>query len=139
MTIQRSTIFDKKRESQRTELQEDYVEMIAHLIGQKGEARSTDLAETFGVSVAAVTGAINRLKKEGLVKADPYRSIFLTDEGEELAKKCAERHELIVKFLLCLGVSRENAEQDAEGLEHYMSEESLARLKHFIDNYKDKD
>ena len=123
--------FNKTREAQSKELQEDYVEMIASLITEKGEARSTDLATAFGVSQSAVNGAVARLKKEGLVHSDPYRSVFLTDEGQELAEKCAKRHELVVDFLLSLGVSKENAEQDAEGLEHYLSEESLSCLEKF--------
>ena len=129
-------IFDKKRESQKTELQEDYVEMIAQLIEESGEARSADLATAFGVSTPAVNAAIARLKKDGLVHSEPYRSIFLTKEGKDLAEKCSARHELVVKFLLCLGVSRKNAEQDAEGLEHYLSAESLARLGEFVKKHK---
>ncbi len=136
-TLSRSAIFDNKREAQKNELQEDYVEMIAHLIQERGEARISDLAELFGVSSAAVNGAITRLKKDGLAHSAPYRSVFLTEEGEELAKKCTSRHELVVNFLLCLGVSRDNAEKDAEGLEHYLSNESLSCLQKFVDK-KDK-
>lgn len=135
MTLRKSSeIFDRKREAQKNELQEDYVEMIDHLISQTGEARASDLASAFGVSSAAVNGAITRLKKDGLVHSAPYRSVFLTEEGKELAKKCAKRHKLVVDFLLLLGVSRANAEQDAEGLEHYLSEETLGKLKFFIHN-----
>lgn len=135
-TLTRSAIFDRKREAQRNELQEDYVEMVAQLIQEKGEARIADLAESFGVTAAAVTGAITRLKKDGLVRAAPYRSVFLTESGEELAHKCAARHDLVVDFLIRLGVSRDNAEKDAEGLEHYLSDESLSCLQRFIDREK---
>lgn len=134
MNDKRYLRFNKTREAQKQELQEDYVEMIASLIIEKGEARSADLAAAFGVSQAAVNGAIARLKKNGLVRSDPYRAIFLTDKGQTLADRCTKRHELVVSFLLSLGVSSSNAEQDAEGLEHYLSEESLSCLKKFIKN-----
>lgn len=137
MTIlSRSAIFENKREAQKSELQEDYVEMVSQLIQERGEARISDLAASFGVSSAAVNAAISRLKKDGLVHSAPYRSVFLTEAGQELAKKCAARHELVVDFLLCLGVSRESAEKDAEGLEHYLSEESLNCLQKFVDTGK---
>lgn len=132
-TLSRSAIFSSKRAAQKSELQEDYVEMIAQLIQERGEARISDLAQSFGVSSAAANSAIARLKKDGLAHSAPYRSVFLTEAGRELAEKCAARHELVVKFLLRLGVSRDNAEKDAEGLEHYLSEESLSCLQRFVD------
>lgn len=124
--------FDRTRADHRTELQEDYVEMIAQLIEDRGEARPVDIATAFGVSQAAVTNMVVRLRKEGLVIAEPYRSIFLTKEGSRLAAACVRRHLLVVEFLQCLGVSRKVAEQDAEGIEHHLSAESLKCLKNFV-------
>ena len=73
--------FNKLRAAHQTELAEDYVEMIYELINEKGEARSVDLAERFGVSNPTVNASIQRLQKDGLVQTMPYRSIFLTKKG----------------------------------------------------------
>ncbi|MFP4314526.1 MAG: iron dependent repressor, metal binding and dimerization domain protein, partial [Alphaproteobacteria bacterium] len=77
-----------------------------------------------------------RLKKEGLVNAQPYRSLFLTEEGLELAKTCKKRHEIVVKFLRAIGVSERIAEMDAEGIEHHVSKETLNAFEKFINSNK---
>jgi DtxR family manganese transport transcriptional regulator len=112
-------------------MQEDYVELIADLIADKGEARAADLAERFGVTAATVANTLGRLKRDGLVEVQPYRSIFLTAEGAEMACRARARHQLVVAFLLSLGVSRETAELDAEGLEHHLSPETLDAMARF--------
>ena len=124
--------FNKLRAAHQTELAEDYVEMIYELINEKGEARSVDLAERFGVSNPTVNASIQRLQKDGLVQTMPYRSIFLTKKGEELAKFCKNRHEIVYKFLLKIGVAPEVAHSDAEGLEHHVSIETLEAFKNYI-------
>lgn len=126
--------FEKLREEHQTETAEDYVELIADLIEANGEARVVDLSQRFGVSHATVNKVIGRLKKEGLVNSQPYRSLFLTDVGAELAQSCKERHDIVVKFLLALGISEMTAEMDAEGIEHHVSKETLSAFKKFIDN-----
>ena len=93
--------------------------------------RAADLAERFGVTAATVSNTLARLKKAGLIKTEPYRSIFLTDAGEKMAAAARGRHALVVRFLRSLGVSEETAELDAEGLEHHLSEETLEAMKAF--------
>ena len=100
----RSDAFDYVRKAHQMETAEDYVELIADLIVEKGEARVVDLAEGFGVSHATVNKIILRLNKEGFVTNRPYRSLFLTAEGEKLAKKCKERHDVVYNFLRALGI-----------------------------------
>jgi DtxR family manganese transport transcriptional regulator len=123
--------FARVRSAHREEMREDYVELIAELIEQTGEARAADLAERFGVTAATVANTLARLKRDGLVDMQPYRSIFLTDIGREIAARARARHLLVVEFLLKLGVSREVAELDAEGLEHHLSPETLAAMAEF--------
>lgn len=125
--------FQRVREAHQTETAEDYVELINDLIEARGEARVTDLSQRFGVSHATVNKVVARLKKEGFVISERYRSIFLTEKGKELAKASKERHELVVKFLLSLGVSEKTAEIDAEGVEHHVSEETIQAFKNFIE------
>lgn len=109
-------------------MQEDYVELIAELIADRGEARAIDLAERMGVTPATVANTLSRLKRDGLVESRPYRSIFLTPLGTEMAARSRARHELVVRFLLALGAPLEIAESDAEGLEHHLSDETLALM-----------
>ncbi len=123
--------FRQVRAARRAELTEDYLEMIADLIGETGEARATDLARRMGVSHATVIKIIGRLKREGLVVSQPYRSIFLTDEGRALAEECKRRHGIVMNFLLTLGVSEEQAVIDSEGMEHHCSDETLALFETF--------
>lgn len=125
--------FARVRLAHRTENQEDYVELIADLIGEQGEARAADLAERLGVTPATVTNTLNRLKRDGLVEMKPYRSIFLTAVGADMAAAARVRHELVVRFLRSLGVPGDIAETDAEGLEHHLSPETLAAMRRFAD------
>jgi DtxR family manganese transport transcriptional regulator len=122
----------KTREEHSKEIAEDYVEAIAYLIELNREARVTDLATQFGVSHVTVTRTLQRLEKDGLITTRPYRSVFLTDKGVQLAKSCRERHDIVLNFLTTLGVPQQTAERDTEGIEHHVSEETLKVFKRFI-------
>ncbi len=123
--------FARVREAHQTETIEDYVELIADLIDVQKEARASDLAKRLGVSHPTVTKMLSRLQDEGYIESQPYRSIFLTDKGQTLAKKCKERHQIVLEFLIRLGVDPETAEFDAEGIEHHISEQTLQIMKDF--------
>lgn len=125
--------FRRTRTDHARELAEDYVELIAQLIKAHGEARTVEIARCLGVSHVTVTKTIARLHKEGLVQTKPYRAIFLTEAGRALAEKAAERHDLVVRFLLKVGVSAKDAEVDAEGIEHHLSEATLAAIRRFVE------
>ena len=125
--------FQRVRDAHQTEVAEDYVELIAKLIDETGEARAVDLAEWLGVSKPTVNNTIQRLQRDGLVTSKPYRSIFLTDEGRKMADMARDRHHVVREFLIALGVSPETAESDAEGIEHHVSEETLGIFKAFAD------
>lgn len=128
--------FKRVREAHQTELAEDYVELIADLIVELGEARVVDLAERLGVSSATVNNAIQRLSRDGLVTSKPYRAIFLTDRGQELAHQARERHRVVVDFLVAIGVDGETAESDAEGIEHHVSEATLKAFRRYLTKAK---
>ena len=125
--------FQLTREAHRSEINEDYVELIAELIEQKGEARPVEIAERMGVKQPTVTKTLARLQREGLIVRRPYRAVFLTDAGQALAAACRRRHRLVVAFLLALGVDQATAEQDAEGIEHHVSERTLEAFARFIE------
>ena len=117
--------FDRIRRAHQSEVAEDYVEMIADLIAETGEARTVDLAARFGVTSPTVNAIIQRLQREDLVETRPYRSIFLTDAGHALAKEARARHRVVRDFLVAIGVPETIAEEDAEGIEHHVSAETL--------------
>ena len=118
--------FEQVRNARNSETAEDYTEMIADLIRNAGEARAVDLAKHFGVTGPTVNSIIRRLVRDGLVVTKPYRSIFLTDKGQILADYCKKRHEIVYNFLIKIGVNSDTAKNDAEGIEHHVSAETLS-------------
>ena len=130
--IQSADKFERIRRAHQSEVAEDYVEMIAELIEETGEARAVDLATRFGVTSPTVNATIQRLQREGLVESKPYRSIFLTQAGTQLAKESRDKHRVVRDFLIAIGVNNDVAEQDAEGVEHHVSEETLSKFKEFL-------
>ena len=126
--------FQKCRDARRTELAEDYVELIADLIASAGEARQTDIARCLGVAQPTVAKMIRRLSEDGLVTQKPYRGVFLTDAGETLARRSRRRHEIVEAFLRRIGVGEDAARKDAEGIEHHVSSETLRAFERFLKN-----
>jgi DtxR family manganese transport transcriptional regulator len=126
---QQAARFGRTRRDHRSEIAEDYVELIADLLDAKGEARAVDLADRLGVTGATVTSTVARLQRSGLVHSEPYRSIFLTERGRALAEHCRRRHRIVLAFLRAIGVSDAAASTDAEGIEHHVSDETLEALE----------
>ena len=120
------------RREHANEIAEDYVEAIADLMAETGEARVVDLARRVGVTHVTVIRTIARLQKAGFVTAQPYRAIFLTEKGRALAAMCKSRHETVVAFLRSLGIPERVAELDAEGIEHHVSPETLAAFERLL-------
>ncbi len=114
------------------ELAEDYVEAIAELLVERGQARVTDLQGIFGVSHVSVIRALKRIEERGLICKGRAGGWDLTDSGRAMAEASAQRHELVVRFLLALGVSAAQAEADAEGMEHHLSAETLSVMERFV-------
>lgn len=125
--------FRQAREARRLELVEDYVELIADLIGDGGEARQVDIAARLGVAQPTVAKMLKRLAEDGLVQQRPYRGVFLTESGRRLAAQSRERHRVVEQFLCALGVSPETARRDAEGIEHHVSAETLQAFRAFTE------
>ena len=124
--------FDQTRVAQSSALLEDYVELIADLLAINGEARPIDIARRLGVSHPTAVKSINRLKREGLATAKPYRGVFLTESGQALADRVRSRHRLVVDVLTAIGVPRDAAEADAEGIEHFVSDTTLRAFSRFL-------
>lgn len=124
--------FRHARAARRAALVEDYVELIADLIADGGEARQVDIAARLGVAQPTVAKTLKRLVEDGLVAQRPYRGAFLTTAGHALALRSRERHRVVERFLLALGIAPETARRDAEGLEHHVSAETLDAFAHFV-------
>ena len=123
--------FRQARHNRRSELVEDYVELIADLLADGGEARQVDIAQRLGVAQPTVAKMLKRLIAEGYIQQRPYRGVFLTENGRELARFSRERHKSVESFLCSIGVSAETARIDAEGIEHHVSPETLQALRKF--------
>jgi DtxR family transcriptional regulator, manganese transport regulator len=120
------------RAARRNELAEDYVELIAELIHSHGEARPVDIAARMGVTAPTVAKTLGRLARDGLITRAKYRSIFLTEQGRALARECRHWHEIVLRFLLSLGLDAETAKRDSEGIEHHLSEQTLELFAAFV-------
>jgi DtxR family transcriptional regulator, manganese transport regulator len=121
----------RTRQEHSQEIALDYVELIAELIATTGAARVTNLARRLGVTHVTVNRTVQRLQRSGLVTAQPYRSILLTEAGRKLSEESRRRHEIVVEVLKSLGVPEAVAHLDAEGMEHHVSRKTLsAFVKH---------
>ncbi len=124
------------REAHKTEATEDYVELIDDLICVNGEARLVDVASRMGVTQPTASKTLARLQRDGYISSEPYRSIFLTPMGKSLADESRLKHEIVFEFLQTIGVSKEAAKRDSEGMEHHVSDETLKAFKKLIRQYK---
>ncbi len=121
------------RQDHASETAEDYVEAIAQLIQEQGRCRVVDLATRFGISHVTVTKTVARLAKEGLVITQPYGPMTLTETGARMAAESQKRHEIVYQFLLAIGVSAATAADDAEGIEHHVSAETLKCFRRYLE------
>ena len=123
--------FRKVRNAHRTENTEDYLELVAELLNSKGEARIVDIAENLGIAQSTANKTIQRLHSQGYIKREPYRSIFLTYKGQKIASESKKRHNIVYNFLRNLGLDKNTASEDAEGIEHHVSEKTLKKMDNF--------
>ncbi len=114
------------------ESREDYIESILMIKREKGAVRSIDIANHFGYSRPSISRAVGLLRKDNLVVVDDSGYIELTPKGLELAKNVYSRHRMLIRFLEKLGVSSDTAEIDACRVEHILSEESMDRIRDFV-------
>lgn len=127
--------FQGTRATHRDERVEDYVEAILQITHEHGSARVRDLTAMMGISHVTVTRFVSRLQKEGLVETAPYRPITLTPAGRRLAERIRRRHEAVLGFLLAIGVPAEQAEIDAEGIEHHVSEATIRAMRRALERF----
>lgn len=113
---------------------EDYLEAIFELMAEKRVARVSDIADSMGVQMPSVTGALKHLAQHGLVNYEPYHYVTLTPEGVEIARAMVRRHDVLKRFMSqVLALPEDIAEHDACGMEHALSDEALNRLIQFLE------
>jgi Mn-dependent DtxR family transcriptional regulator len=108
---------------------EMYIETIYVLSQKGGIVRSIDVAEYMGYSKPSVSVAVSNLKKNGYLQSLEDGSLKLTKQGEQVAQRVYERHDILTRCFEMLGVSKETAEKDACKVEHVISDETLAAIK----------
>ena len=111
---------------------ENYLEAILMIKNQKGSVRSIDIANELGVSKPSVSVAMKNFREEGYITVDEDGTLNLTEKGLEIALRVYERHEVLAKALMALGVDEETAYEDACKIEHHISDTSIEKIKeHF--------
>ncbi len=108
---------------------EMYLETIYVLSQKIGSVRSLDVAEYMNYSKPSISRAMGLLKNGNYILIDAGGYITLTESGLEIAKKIYERHTVITRLLVMLGVDEETAAEDACKIEHDISEKSFEAIK----------
>jgi DtxR family Mn-dependent transcriptional regulator len=113
---------------------EDYLETIYHLCQEEGVARVKTIAGRLGVTTPSVVGAIKNLKRRKLVRQELYGYVHLTDEGEKIAERVIQRHQVLTHFFEeFLGLDSGTASRDACRIEHAVSPETVQRLRSIVE------
>ena len=113
---------------------ENYLETVLILMERNGQVRSIDIANELGFSKPSVSIAMKQLRENGYVTVDAEGFLFLTDRGREIADRMYERHRVLTKCLVALGVPDDIAQADACKLEHDLSPESFDALRRHYDS-----
>ena len=108
---------------------EDYLEHILMLKEKQDIVRAIDVVRLMNFSKASVSIALKKLKAEGYVIVEANGNIVLTDLGMDVAKVTYEKHKILIKLLLSIGVSETQAHRDACRIEHVISDETFESLK----------
>ena len=111
---------------------EMYLETIHVLTKRLGVVRSIDICEEMGYSKPSVSRAMSILKEGGYIVVEKGGHIVLTDAGKEVAQKIYNRHTLLSKFLISIGVDEETAVEDACKLEHHISDKTYEAIKNHM-------
>ena len=108
---------------------ENYLETILILFQKSAHVHSIDVANHMGFSKPSVSRAMGILRRAGYIEIDTKGHITFTESGRQKAESVYERHELLAKYLMLIGVSEMTARQDACRIEHFISEETFSKIK----------
>jgi len=108
---------------------EDYLEVIYELLKEKGYVKSKDISRILNVKASTVTIMLKALAEKKLINYEKYGGITLTEEGIKKAEEISRKHKIIIDFLLLLGIDEKQANLEAEGIEHIISDETLRKIE----------
>lgn len=114
---------------------EMYLETIYTLTNERQNVRSIDICEHMGFSKPSVSRAVGLLKNGGFITVDKDGYILLTDLGREVGEKIYQRHQILTRFFVWLGVNQDVAAEDACKIEHDISDESFEAIKRAMENH----
>lgn len=113
---------------------EDYLKAILALSASE-PASTNQIAQRLDLAPASVSGMIRRLADQGLLDHEPYRGVVLTDTGRRIALRMLRRHRLIESYLVArLGYRWDNVHDEAERLEHAVSDTLVERMAAALDH-----
>lgn len=117
---------------------ENYLESILMIKSKKGHVRSIDVANELGVSKPSVSVAMKNFREDGYIVIDEDGGILLTDKGRQIAERVYERHNILSRALMALGVDEETALSDSCKIEHDISEQTFNKIKEHLIKYEKK-
>ena len=112
---------------------ENYLETILVLSKKHGVVRSVDIANELNFTKPSISVAMKHLREDEYITVEKDGAILLTDKGKDIATKVYERHQLIAKILISLGVSEQTAYEDSCKIEHDLSKESFDKIKEYFE------
>lgn len=115
---------------------EDYLESILYLSERHEHVRAIDIVHHLGLSKPSVSVYLKNLRMNEYINVDDKGYITLTEKGMAIANKIYERHEILARIFIALGVSEATAYEDACRIEHDLSDETFEALKKHYSNYK---
>ena len=111
---------------------EDYLEIISELVGLKGYATTLDISRYMNVSPPSVTKMLQKLDKDGYLEYEKYHGINLTSKGNQVAETIRQKHSTLLEIFEILGIKKDIANQDAEGIEHHLNAKTIKQLRKFV-------
>ena len=115
---------------------EDYLEVISELVDMKGYAATLDISRYMNVSAPSVTKMLKKLDADGYLIYEKYYGINLTGEGQRIADIIKQKHGILLEFFEILGIGKEIANQDAEGIEHHLNPKTIRQIRKFVTFFK---
>ena len=114
---------------------QNYLEAIYMIHQEKGQVRAIDIVNHLGFSKPSVSVAMKQLETNGFISRDADGHITLTDDGMDIATSIYERHAVLSKLFMMLGVCEETAKEDACKIEHHISDETFKCIKEHYSKY----
>lgn len=115
------------------EAAEMYLETILLLSREQSKVRAVDVARRMGYSRPTVSAQMKQFRQNGYIRAEDDGSLLLTERGRAVAERMYERHRVISRLLIGLGVNEQTAFADACRMEHYISEETFQKLRQHVE------